>query len=124
MEITYSEPQTPLFPPYVNHMNNKDHWKIGESEHNTDYDVTVGITKSVIIFSLITIVIHQNLCVLVCKAGLTIWLEWARAHGPCPIGGPTRFRSFDLFIFQLRFVYWSGVDNNPAMLKEWHRLNS
>ncbi len=46
MEITYSEPQTPLFPPYGNHMNNKDHWKIGESEHNTDYDVTVGITNS------------------------------------------------------------------------------
>ncbi len=52
------------------------------------------------------------------KAGLTIGLEWARAHGPRPIGGPTRFRSFDLFIFQLRFVYWSGIDNNPAMLKE------
>ncbi len=54
----------------------------------------------------------------VSKAGLTIGLEWARAHGPRPIGGPTRFRSFDLFIFQLRFVYWSGIDNNPAMLKE------
>ncbi len=55
---------------------------------------------------------------IVAKAGLTIGLEWARAHGPRPIGGPTRFRSFDLFIFQLRFVYWSGIDNNPAMLKE------
>ncbi len=66
-------------------------------------------------------------CVRVCvwsgtgavsKVGLTIGLEWARAHGPRPIGGPTRLRSFDLFIFQLRFVYWSGIDNNPAMLKE------
>ncbi len=47
MEITYSEPQTPLFPPpYVNLVNKKDHWKIGESEHNTDWDVTVGITNS------------------------------------------------------------------------------
>ncbi len=45
MEMTYSEPQTPLFPPsYVNLMNKKDHWKI--SEHNTDCDVTVGITNS------------------------------------------------------------------------------
>ncbi len=47
MEVTYSEPQTPLFPPsYVNLVNKKDHWKIGESEHNTDCDVTVGITNS------------------------------------------------------------------------------
>ncbi len=47
MEMTYSEPQTPLFPPsYVNFVNKKDHWKIGESEHNTDCDVTVGITNS------------------------------------------------------------------------------
>ncbi len=47
MEITYSEPQTPLFPPsYVNPVNKKDHWKIGESEHNTDCGVTVGITNS------------------------------------------------------------------------------
>ncbi len=37
MEMTYSEPQTPLFPSsYVNLVNAKDHWKIGESEHNTD----------------------------------------------------------------------------------------
>ncbi len=44
--MTYSEPQTPLFPPsYVNLVNAKDHWKIGESEHNTDCDVTVGITN-------------------------------------------------------------------------------
>ncbi len=36
MEMTYSEPQTPLFPPsYVNLVNKKDHWKIGELEHNT-----------------------------------------------------------------------------------------
>ncbi len=41
MEMTYREPQTPLFPPsYVNLVNAKDHWKIGESEHNTDCDVT------------------------------------------------------------------------------------
>ncbi len=47
MEMTYREPQTPLFPPsYVNLVNAKDHWKIGESEHNTDYAVTVGITSS------------------------------------------------------------------------------
>ncbi len=47
MEITYSEPQTPLFPPsYVNLENKKDHWKIGESEHNTECDVTVGFTNS------------------------------------------------------------------------------
>ncbi len=46
MEITHSEPQTPLFPPYVNIVNKKDHWKIGETEHNTDCDVTVGITNS------------------------------------------------------------------------------
>ncbi len=47
MEMTYSEPQTPLFPPsYVDLVNKKDHWKIGESEHNTDCDVTVGITNS------------------------------------------------------------------------------
>ncbi len=47
MEMTYSEPQTPLFSPsYVNLVNKKDHWKIGESEHNTDCDVTVGITNS------------------------------------------------------------------------------
>ncbi len=47
MEMTYSEPQTPLFPPpYVNLVNAKDHWKLGESEHNTDCDVTVGITNS------------------------------------------------------------------------------
>ncbi len=44
MEMTYREPQTPLFPPsYVNLVNKKDHWKIGELEHNTDCDVTVGI---------------------------------------------------------------------------------
>ncbi len=46
MEITCHETQTPLFPPYVNFMNKKDHWKIGESEHNTDCDVTVRITNS------------------------------------------------------------------------------
>ncbi len=47
MEMTYREPQTPLFPPsYVNLVNKKDHWKLGESEHNTDHDVTVGITNS------------------------------------------------------------------------------
>ncbi len=47
MEMTYSEPQTPLFPPpYVNLVQVKDHWKIGEPEHNTNCDVTVKITKS------------------------------------------------------------------------------
>ncbi len=47
MEMTYCEPQTPLFPlSYVNLVNKKDHWKIGESEHNTDCDVTVVITNS------------------------------------------------------------------------------
>ncbi len=47
MEMTYSEPQTPLFPPpYVNLVNKKDHWKIGELEHNTDCDETAGITNS------------------------------------------------------------------------------
>ncbi len=30
----------------VNLVQAKDHWKIGESEHNTDCDVTVGITNS------------------------------------------------------------------------------
>ncbi len=25
MEMTYREPQTPLFPPYVNFVNKKDH---------------------------------------------------------------------------------------------------
>ncbi len=45
--MTYSEPQTPLFrPSYVNLMNKKDSWKIGESERNTDCYVTVGITNS------------------------------------------------------------------------------
>ncbi len=48
MEMTYSEPQTPLCPPpYVNLVNKKNaNWKIGELEHNTDCDVTVGITNS------------------------------------------------------------------------------
>ncbi len=47
MEMTHSEPQAPLFPPsYVNLVHAKDHWKIGESEHNTDCDITVGITNS------------------------------------------------------------------------------
>ncbi len=47
MEMTYREPQTPLFPPpYVNLVHAKDQWKIGESEHNNDCDVTVGITNS------------------------------------------------------------------------------
>ncbi len=47
MEMIYSEPQTPLFPPsYVNLVNKKDHWKIGESEHNTDCDETVRTTNS------------------------------------------------------------------------------
>ncbi len=45
--MSYHEPQTPLFPPfYVNLVNKKDHWKMGESGHNTDCDVTVGITNS------------------------------------------------------------------------------
>ncbi len=45
MEITYSEPQTPLFlPPYVNLVIKKDYWKTAGSENNTDCDVTVGIT--------------------------------------------------------------------------------
>ncbi len=47
MEMTYRKPQTPLFPPpYVNLVQAKDHWKIGESEHNTDCDITFGITNS------------------------------------------------------------------------------
>ncbi len=47
MEMSYSEPQTPLCPPsYVNLVNKKDHWKIGKSEHNTDCDETVRITNS------------------------------------------------------------------------------
>ncbi len=41
--MTYHEPQTPLFPPYVNLVRAKDHWKRGESQRNTDCDVTVGI---------------------------------------------------------------------------------
>ncbi len=46
MEITYHMSQTSFFPPsYVNHMNAKDHWKIGESEHNIDCDITAGITN-------------------------------------------------------------------------------
>ncbi len=44
--MTFSEPQTPLFPPYVNLMIKNDHWKTGESEHNADCDATVGIIKS------------------------------------------------------------------------------
>ncbi len=43
--MTYSEPQTSFPPSYVNLVNKKDHW-IGESEHNTDCDVTVRITNS------------------------------------------------------------------------------
>ncbi len=44
MEMTYREPQAPLFPPsYVNLVREKDHWKRGESQHNTDCDVVVGI---------------------------------------------------------------------------------
>ncbi len=46
MKMTYSEPQTLLFPPYVNLVNKKDHWKVVELEHNTDCEVTVGITNS------------------------------------------------------------------------------
>ncbi len=46
MEMKYREPQTQLFPPYVNLVNAKDHWKIGESEHNTDCDDIVRITNS------------------------------------------------------------------------------
>ncbi len=46
MEVTYPEPQTSLFRPYVNLVNAKDHWKIGESEHNTACDVTLGIINS------------------------------------------------------------------------------
>ncbi len=47
MEMTYCEPQTPLFlPPHVNFVNKNALWKIGESEHDTDCDVTVGITNS------------------------------------------------------------------------------
>ncbi len=46
MEMTYHQPQTPLFPPpYVKLVNAKDHWKIGESERNTSCDVTVGIAN-------------------------------------------------------------------------------
>ncbi len=46
MKMTYSEPQTQLFPPsYVNLVNKKDPWKIDESEDNTDCYVTVGITN-------------------------------------------------------------------------------
>ncbi len=43
MEMTYSEPQTPLFPTHVNLVREKDHRKRGESQHNTDCDVAVGI---------------------------------------------------------------------------------
>ncbi len=47
MEMTYSEPQTPLFPTHVNLVREKHHWKRGESQHNTDClhctDVAVGI---------------------------------------------------------------------------------
>ncbi len=46
MEMTYNEPQIPLFPPYVNLMIAKDYWKIGVLEHNTECYVTVGITNS------------------------------------------------------------------------------
>ncbi len=46
MEMTFREPQTPLFSPYVNLVLAKDHWKTGESEHNTDCAVTVGIANS------------------------------------------------------------------------------
>ncbi len=47
--MTYSEPQTPLFPPYVNLVNKKDHWKIGELEHNTDCDVTNSYAHNICI---------------------------------------------------------------------------
>ncbi len=44
MEMIYPEPQTPLFPPpYVNPVRVQDHWKRGESQQNTNRDVTVGI---------------------------------------------------------------------------------
>jgi len=44
MEMTYSDSQTPLFPPsYVNLVRAKDHWKTDESQHNTNCDATVGI---------------------------------------------------------------------------------
>ncbi len=47
MEMTYSEPQTPLFPTHVILVCEKDHWKRGKSQHNTDClhctDVAVGI---------------------------------------------------------------------------------
>ncbi len=55
MEMT----QTPLFPSsYVNLVNKKDHWKIGESEHNTDCDVKVNTVKQPIRAEL-NIIIHD-----------------------------------------------------------------
>ncbi len=42
MEMTYCEPQTSLFPTYVNRVDKKRPHKIGESEHNTYCYVTVG----------------------------------------------------------------------------------
>ncbi len=46
MEMTYHELQTPVFSPtHINLVNVKDDWKIGETEHNTDWDITVEITN-------------------------------------------------------------------------------
>lgn len=42
MVMTYSEPQTRLFPhSYVNLVHAKDSWKTDRSQHNTHCDVTV-----------------------------------------------------------------------------------
>ncbi len=63
--MTYSEPQTPLFTPsYVNLVNKKDHWKIGESEHNTDCDVTNSYAPDICINPAHVLVQpnHQKLC--------------------------------------------------------------
>jgi len=44
MEMTYSESQTPLFPPsYINLICLKDLRRTGKSQHNTDCYVTVGV---------------------------------------------------------------------------------
>ncbi len=43
MEMTYREPQTTLFPLRVNLVRERDHWKRGESQHNTYCHIAVGI---------------------------------------------------------------------------------
>ncbi len=62
MEMTYSEPQTPVFPPYVNLVNKKDHWKIGESEHNITNSYAPNICINLPMFYASRQPNHQKFC--------------------------------------------------------------